>query len=420
MIKKIVRLLALVFVVSSLTVALLPPVAHANGPDWQPLDCGTGDPRGDESPASTDLVGDVGSGYYTAYFAYDSDYLYFRERVDGDPRGAHPFKQYAWTMLIQTPWHESYYSPFQYQYMVTLNGNYASGAGGTDTVQLWLNSTPQDIVWDPIFQDWSETLLKNLLYTSTGPFGGYLASGELAGSSIGGDADYFVNWAIPISELENAGMITSWTQLAGAKFMPATGTQGNSFNKDYLNCPFLPQAQLDIDKTVDPEWFYWEVPRPNVVYTIVVTNVDPYEDALGVVVEDDDFADCLTFTTGCVVVDPSSGSEVVSEDPLKVKIDSLAANGGQATITITAGSSGCNVKADHENWATAYATNAAQVTDNALLELIDKPTSVGLASLKAHTGGGAASPYRIVSLLGVAVLGLAVAVGIGRALRRRD
>ena len=50
-------------------------MAHAQAPNfdavaWRPLDCGVGDPAGDETPAPVDLVGDA--AHLAAFFAYDT------------------------------------------------------------------------------------------------------------------------------------------------------------------------------------------------------------------------------------------------------------------------------------------------------------------------------------------------------------
>src|SRR5262249_45541327 len=70
------------------------PVARAQAPDfdtvaWTPLDCGAGDPAGDETPSAVDLVGDA--AHLSAYTAHDASYVYFRLRVNGDPNGSGGF-----------------------------------------------------------------------------------------------------------------------------------------------------------------------------------------------------------------------------------------------------------------------------------------------------------------------------------------
>lgn len=339
--RNLMRFLSLVML---LVAALAQPsqmtaAAEIESIDWRPLDCGAGDPVGDESPAATDLVGDTANGKYSAYYAFDAQYLYLRQRVNGNPSGSGGFAQYAWTMLLQVPSG----SAFRYQYMVSLNGNNTPGLKA-DTVELWKNDPAAPIDWTPIFRDDADINLWRVEYTNSGPFGGKLASYEVADSNLGGNVDYFVNWAVPISTLVTNGVISGYTDLEQVLFFPATATQPNSYNKDYLNCPFLPKTELTIDKTVTPEVIYTaRDPQPWIAtYTFVVSNVGTTP-AVGVVLEDD-FSQfiisplrimCLSITsishqiTGensgpVTVVTPAA---VPGAPPLKITADKLAVGG---------------------------------------------------------------------------------------------
>ncbi|MES1042533.1 hypothetical protein [Peribacillus simplex] len=55
---------------------------------------------GDESPVSTDIVGNT--QFPAAYLAYDGNAIYFRIRVNGDPRNSQKtgFANFAWGFLI--------------------------------------------------------------------------------------------------------------------------------------------------------------------------------------------------------------------------------------------------------------------------------------------------------------------------------
>jgi hypothetical protein len=85
------------------------------------------------SPAGVDFTGNSSSS--PAFYSFDADYLYFRYRMNGDPRGAHGFAQYSWTALMQVPQGNA----FQYQYQLSLNGK-------DDTIEVWANTSAQDIV----------------------------------------------------------------------------------------------------------------------------------------------------------------------------------------------------------------------------------------------------------------------------------
>src|SRR4030095_15660624 len=126
-----------------------------------------------------------------AFYAFDADYLYFRYRMDSDPRGAHGFPQYAWTALMQVPAGNA----FQYQYQLSMNGK-------DDTIEVWANTSAQDIHFSPLFHDDAEVEL------SSQPFTG-LARAVAAGTSFNNSQDWFVDFAFPVSMLVSEGVIGS-------------------------------------------------------------------------------------------------------------------------------------------------------------------------------------------------------------------
>jgi hypothetical protein len=299
-------------------------------------------------------------------------------RVNGDPSGPHGFAQYAWTALIQIPTAPTY-SPFEYQYIVSLNG-IGPGGGADDTVELWFNDPAENIDWSPIFNDPAETDLWSHDYSTGGPFAGALATVELAGSNIDGDPDYLVEWAIPISTLIDQGVVEGWQDLGSAHFFPATATNANNYNKDRLDgCPFDPSGQLTIEKTVLPTVVgHATVASHAVLYTLVVTN-SGLVDLTGLVVEDNDLAACMT-VTGMT----SSAGVVQTMSPPRVTADNFQV-GGSVTILVTVDASACNV-ATYPNYADAYATNAPEVGDDATLN-IEPGLAVLLADFTAWLEG---------------------------------
>jgi large repetitive protein len=60
------------------------------------------DVLGDESPVSTDIVGN--STFPAGFFAYDGTNVYFRLRLNGDPRNNQftGFRNFSWGVLINT------------------------------------------------------------------------------------------------------------------------------------------------------------------------------------------------------------------------------------------------------------------------------------------------------------------------------
>ncbi len=370
------------FVMAALVAALaLPLTAFAQ--DWTVLDCGTGDPPEDENPDGVDLVGDLtgGNNFWTAAVDYDQSdagYLYFAVRVNGDPSGPHGFAQYAWTALIQIP-SATTYDPFQYQYIVSLNG-IGPGGGDNDTVELWFNDPAENIDWSPIFNDPAETQLWRHDYATGGPFAGSLAAYELATSNIDGDPDYLVTWAIPISELIAHGVIGGWQDLGDAHFFPATATNANNYNKDRIDgCPFGPGGLLAIDKTVTPSLVGHATPASHdVLYTLVVTNIGS-ANLTGLVVEDNDLAACMT-VTGMT----SSAGIVQTMNPPLLTVNNFQV-GNSVTILVTVDASACNV-GTFPNHADVYATNAPEVGDDATL-VIEPGLGVLLADFTAWLEG---------------------------------
>jgi len=174
-------------------------IAPAWPNSWITPSCST-DPAGDKSPAEVDLIGDDSNP--AVGYASDSNYRYFRERLNGDPG---TFKEKAWVVLFQT-------SAPQYQYLGSLNGK-------DDKVQLWENTTPGgSLTFNPILNDPAETKIwegDSSLYARRVNLGG---------------GKYFVDWAIPLTAFSGTGITDSTTKYF------ATSADANNFNKDHLNC----------------------------------------------------------------------------------------------------------------------------------------------------------------------------------------
>lgn len=350
-------------------------------PDAIIADCGDGDAVGDESPSSIDIVGDLTgtNAFWSGVLWFNADFLYFGLRVNGDPSGTGGFDQKAWVALMNVPDGNA----FQYQYLISLNGNNTPGFSN-DTVEIWENDpvTAKNVSFDPIFNDPAETLKFQQDYTSGGPsggndpvcFGGQLACSQVGGSTISGNADYLVFWAVPVSELIDAGAITTASELDEALFLLASSADANNFNKDIINCPFIPPAVLSIDKQVTPDALI-QGGASSLIYTIDVTNTSANR-AVGVVIEDDDvdgFDACLTFPANSVTIDCQgangcSGATLVSDPPnLLVQVDELLVS-GSISLTIAADAASCPIPGNSLlNVATTFATNAPETSDDAIV-----------------------------------------------------
>src|SRR5262249_42898418 len=146
------------------------------------------------SPSAVSFAGNQVS--LPAFYAYDENYLYFRYRMDSDPRKGSGFQEYVWTALMQVPSGNR----FQYQYQLSLTGKV-----GWDHIQIWQNTGASNIRF-PHFQDDAEVPL----YSA--PVGS-LARPVLAGTSFNKTPDWFVDFAFPVQTLIAKGVISSAADL---------------------------------------------------------------------------------------------------------------------------------------------------------------------------------------------------------------
>jgi hypothetical protein len=352
--------------------------AHATGnPDfdnapWADLGCTVGDAAGDESPNSADLVGNA--AFPAAYFALDANYLYFRYRLNGSPSGPNGFSQNAWVALMQVPSG----NPFQYQFELALNGNSAdddfgnTGSGKGDTIELWKNTVASNIDFSPLFNDSAEIRLLAQKYdfasgatVNTTPLARLRPTGD--GSTFGGNADAFLEFAFPVASLLAKGVVATPADLLNSLYLPATSTNSNSYNKDRLDCAFLPATALAVTKTVSPGTVPVNQSTP-IAYDITISNASNGV-AKGVTVTDV----ALPAYLGGITVTVSTSNPAISvivdaSNPLQVRIPALPV-GGSVTLHIAATASPTCAATDFTNLVTAFATNAAEVSASAPLHV---------------------------------------------------
>jgi hypothetical protein len=339
-------------------VAAAPKPASAASPDfgsvgWAPLGCPVSDLIKHDSPAAADFAGSSAANDEPVYYAYDSQFLYFRFRTDGDPASSGGFANFAWTALMQVPGGDR----FKYQYQLSLNGK-------DDTIEIWRNdpATAQPIEFSPLFADDAETKLFSTPYQT----GSGVNTVTLARSLSDGSGDYFLDFAFPVSNLIAAGAIGSTSDLAHSVFFPATSTNPNNYNKSYLNCPFQPYTVLNVAKSVLPAMVATNIDTP-VTYTIGVTNA--MGRAYGVTISDIALPSFLSnVSVGVTTNDAGAIYTVVSTNPLVVTVPELE-GGKSATVTITANAKpGCDTP-DFTNTATVGAVNALEQSASALLDV---------------------------------------------------
>jgi len=323
---------------------------------WTSLDCiAGGDPVGDESPSTADLVGDA--SHPATYYARDAKYLYFRYRLDGNPATKGGFVQNIWSALLQIPSG----NPKQYQYEIAVNGK-------NDDVELWANTSAVDLSFTPNFNDPAETRLfaqsvsaANGSTVNTTPLVRSIPVDD--GSAFGGTPDYFLDFAMPISVLVSNGVIADAGDLANSLYAPATSTTLANYNKDHLDCGFRPGGNLSVEATMTPDTAAVNVTTP-VVYTFTVHNDGPVA-AKGVEIDGNALPSYMTNPS----VDVSSdGGAVVatvqSANPLKVTVPTVPAG---STVTVRLSSDvrpGCG-DADFTEQVTVSAANFAPVTYSA-------------------------------------------------------
>ncbi|WP_405082376.1 carboxypeptidase regulatory-like domain-containing protein [Paenibacillus chitinolyticus] len=175
-----------------------------------------GDPAGDVNPASTDIVGNA--QFPAAYVSYDTNFVYFRLRLNGDPRAKTGFDNFAWGVLINTDG-----SPSTYEWVLAVNGQNAS-----------LDLIENKIKVPNTFNDPAEGIDGKGTPNYTRPIINFdiarvKPTGD--GSTFGGNEDYFLDFFIPAAVLFGTLGITNQTDL---QFIFFSSANNNNFNKDFL------------------------------------------------------------------------------------------------------------------------------------------------------------------------------------------
>lgn len=182
----------------------LASIAHAqtwpDDADWRALYCGgvpAFDPRADEPSATNerDVVGDA--GHPAAFIFADAEYVYLRLRVDADPASGTDLRSFGWAVELDID-----AVPQTYEVIAMVDG-----IASPDEVVLSRNTQTQ-LPNDPADRP-EQTITTYPASTSTRAM---LAEGRFD-SSFGGDADYFVDWAISLDDLAAEG-VTAGTELA--------------------------------------------------------------------------------------------------------------------------------------------------------------------------------------------------------------
>lgn len=185
---------------------------------------------GNVNPGSTDIVGTIDDP--AIYFTTDATHAFFRFRLRESPLSGSGFDQFAWVALFDI---NNNLAVDSYQWVVALDGN-------DEKVKLIQNTIPN--APQPGWGDVAEGVPIEFSITSYD-----IARAVPAGSLLGGDVNYFLDFSIELDVLRTNLGITDDTPL---RFSAATSANANNFNKDILcddfnNCfsdPFLLSTTL--------------------------------------------------------------------------------------------------------------------------------------------------------------------------------
>jgi uncharacterized repeat protein (TIGR01451 family) len=188
-----------IFFLALVLTAVLPHLARAwpGDGDWIPIYNGS-DMLSDleDSAGSRDIVGDAASA--AAYLFNDGNYIYFRLRLDADPRdnSGVALSPFGWGFLLDLNQNLD-----DYEYMIMLDG-----ISSPETMYLARN-TQQGTIGDPSDKAeliiWQETLNYGNNFRALGP----LDSGGPT-TSFGGDDDFFLDYFIPYDVFKNSMGLT--------------------------------------------------------------------------------------------------------------------------------------------------------------------------------------------------------------------
>ncbi|WP_303984580.1 carboxypeptidase regulatory-like domain-containing protein, partial [Niallia circulans] len=170
---------------------------------------------GDESPTDTDLVGN--SIFPAGFFAYDGTNIYFRLRLNSDPRNSKltAFDNFAWGVLINTSG-----TPGTYDWLFNVNGL-------RNNINLIQNTTKLVNSWN----DPAEGLGGGTPNFTQAITNFDFARVTVADSTFGGNPDYFLDWFLPASTFFSVLGINENSPIRALVF---TSTNANNYNKDSL------------------------------------------------------------------------------------------------------------------------------------------------------------------------------------------
>lgn len=175
------------------------------------------DPVRDVSPDETDIVGDA--QFPAAYYAYDGTNVYFRMRLNADPRQKSSFKNFAWGVLFDTD-----NNPSTYEWELVVNGL-------ENEVQLIVNTVKiPNILTDQA--EGTDGKGKPSYAESICNFDIARAQEVEDTSKLGGSTNFFIDFFVPAATLLK---LLGFTDNSPVRFLFFTATNNNNFNKDFID-----------------------------------------------------------------------------------------------------------------------------------------------------------------------------------------
>lgn len=188
---------------------------------------------GDESPISTDIVGN--STFPAAYIAYDGTTIYFRIRVNGDPRNSQNtgFANFAWGFLVNTSG-----TPGIYNWLTNVNGL-------DNSINLVQNTQQIFNSWNDPAEGTNGRGAPNVRIPIVN-FDVARVTLTNDGSNFGGNPDYFIDYQFSAAQFFQTLGITANSSL---QFVIFSSANANNYNKDSLRTS---EGFQFIDTLTDP------------------------------------------------------------------------------------------------------------------------------------------------------------------------
>lgn len=180
------------------------------------------DPAGDVSPSAVDIVGN--EQFPPAYYAYDGQNVYFRLRLQGDPRSNNSFQNFIWGVLFD------YQTPPSYEFMIAVDG----GRGWITLVRNGSQSTSGNPLTDR--PEGSDGNGFPNFHRPINNFDLARAGVTNDGSSFGGTSNYFLDFFLDtgtfFSQLTINGI--NFNANTPVRMLFLTASTNQTFDKDSL------------------------------------------------------------------------------------------------------------------------------------------------------------------------------------------